>query len=255
MNSLCSFTTLTTTNKNRYINANSYVIGKRRNDRMIILGATAEDDDTDDDTDDEKSDDSSGGGGGGTDILNSPAFLKRKLEVIKSDIAKVDEEIENAKNAVEEGKAVWGEKLASIQTERANLQERMSKQTQEVGGDATVEVAQKLLNVLDNFDRAFASVTPEIDADKEAEAAYKKAYDGILETLKTLGVKEVETVGKEFDYELHNAVMMRPSDEYDEGIVMEELAKGYAYGEVGQDEEGNKLDGQLIRAAMVIVAA
>lgn len=192
---------------------------------------------------------------GATDILNSPAFLKRKLEVLKSDIGQLEEEISNAKAALEQGKEVWGDKLAAIRTERGILQDRMSKQLEEAGGAATVEVVGNMISVLDNFDRAFQSVTPETDADREAEEAYKMAYSNILGTFRNLGVNEVETVGKEFDYEMHNAVMMRPSDEYEEGVVVEELQKGFVYGEIGKDEEGNKLNGQLIRAAMVIVSA
>ena len=65
----------------------------------------------------------------------------------------------------------------------------------------------------------------------------------VLKTFKDLGIREVETVGKEFDYECHQAVMMRPDEDYEEGIVCEELAKGYAME-----------DGKLIRAAMVSVA-
>lgn len=189
------------------------------------------------------------------DILNSPAFLQRKLEVLQADIAKAEEDIENAKVAYEQGKEEWGEKLDTIRTERANLQERMSKQVEEAGGAATVEVVGKLLSVLDNFDRAFTSVAAETDADKEVEEAYKGAYAGILETFKKLGVNEVETVGKEFDYELHNAIMMRPDPDVEEGFIVEELQKGYVYGEVGTDEEGNRMDGQLIRPAMVVVSA
>ena len=52
-----------------------------------------------------------------TDILNSPAFLERKLDVLKSDIAKVDEEIASAKDRLESGKAEWGGQLDELQTE------------------------------------------------------------------------------------------------------------------------------------------
>lgn len=52
-----------------------------------------------------------------TDILNSPAFLQRKLEVIKSDIAKVDEEIVAAKAKLEEGKAEWGHQFDALEVE------------------------------------------------------------------------------------------------------------------------------------------
>ena len=52
-----------------------------------------------------------------TDILNSPAFLQRKLEVIKSDIAKVEEEIVAAKAKLEEGKAEWGHQFDALEVE------------------------------------------------------------------------------------------------------------------------------------------
>lgn len=52
-----------------------------------------------------------------TDILNSPAFLKRKIDVLKSDIAKAEEDIELAKQRLEEGKAEWGAQLDELQKE------------------------------------------------------------------------------------------------------------------------------------------
>jgi molecular chaperone GrpE len=96
---------------------------------------------------------------------------------------------------------------------------------------------------MDNYDRAFQQVVPETDAEKEVEASYKNVYKMIVSALGELGVKEIETVGKEFDYEMHQAVIMRPDEDYDEGIVCEELAKGWA-----------TEDGELIRAAMVVVS-
>lgn len=116
---------------------------------------------------------------------------------------------------------------------------------QNKGGDdeATVTVARQMLGLLDNFDRAFGVLTAETEEQKEIEDAYRATYDKIMTTFETLGVSEVPTVGAEFDYEVHQAVMQRPSDEYDEGIVCEELAKGFVLGD------------KLIRAAMVSVAA
>ena len=52
-----------------------------------------------------------------TDILNSPAFLTRKLEVLKSDIDKIEEEISEAKEVVEAGRAEWGDQLDKLQSE------------------------------------------------------------------------------------------------------------------------------------------
>lgn len=108
---------------------------------------------------------------------------------------------------------------------------------------ATLQVARQMLEVLDTFDRAFGAVTPETEEQSAIQAEYKASYDMIINTLNELGVEQVETVGKEFDYEVHQAVMQRPSEEYEEGIVCEEFQKGF------------KLGNQLVRAAMVAVAA
>ena len=77
----------------------------------------------------------------------------------------------------------------------------------------------------------------------EIVEAYKKTQDMILDAFAELNVTKVETVGVEFDYEMHQAIMQMPSDEYEEGIVCQEFAMGWKCGE------------KLIRPAMVAVAA
>lgn len=179
---------------------------------------------------------------GSSDILNSPAFLKRKIDVLRSDIEKLESDLEKIKIQVEAGKAEWGQQMDDLDKEYKQIQERLSNQNRDGDGAATVQVARQMLNVLDNYDRAFGVVTAETDSEKEIEDAYKASYQKILNTFDALGIREIETVGKEFDYEVHQAVMQRPS-EYDEGIVCEELQKGFVLGD------------KLIRAAMVSVSA
>jgi molecular chaperone GrpE len=179
-----------------------------------------------------------------SDILNSPAFLKRKIDVLMSDIAAVDEKLSEANARYEANKAEWGPQLESLSKEYATMQDRLNKDASSGKEEATIQVVQKLLGVLDNYDRAFGVIEAETDDEKEIEAAYKATYDMIMDAFGNLGVKKIETVGQEFDYNLHQAIMTRVSDEYEEGIVCEELAKGYA------TEEG-----ACLRAAMVVVAA
>lgn len=178
------------------------------------------------------------------DILNSPAFLKRKVEVLKSDIEAAEEKIVAANAVYEENKAEYGDQIENLRKEYANIQERLDKQSGAADTTTVIEVANKLLSVLDNYDRAFSVIEAETDEEKEIEASYKNVYSMILDTLAGLGLKKVETVGTEFDYEFHSAVMMRPDEDFEEGMVCEELAKGYAME-----------DGTLVRAAMVVVAA
>lgn len=186
---------------------------------------------------------SAGDEGGATDILSSPAFLKRKIDVLKSDIEQAEVEVTELTAAAEEGKAEWGDQLDKLRDEYSNIQERLGNQNKQGDTMATVQVVREMLSVLDNYDRAFGAVTPEGPEQEAIEAEFKQTYDQILEIFQDLGVTTVETVGKEFDYEVHQAVMQRPSEDYEEGICCEEFAKGFVMGDT------------LIRAAMVAVAA
>ena len=123
------------------------------------------------------------------------------------------------------------------------MQERFAEQGAQGKETATVEVATKMLNVLDNYDRAFQSLEAATNEEVEIVDAYKNTYDMILDAFAELNVTKVETVGTEFDYEMHQAMMQMPSDEYEEGIVCQEFAMGWKCGE------------KLIRPAMVVVAA
>jgi len=178
------------------------------------------------------------------DILNSPAFLNRKIDVLKSDIAAVEEKIEAANALYEENKAEWGPQIETLRKEYANISSRLDDQSKAGSTVAAKEITQSLINVLDNYDRAFKAVEPSTDTERETEAAYKEVYSMIVASMAELGVTEVETVGQEFNYEFHQAVMMRPDEDYEEGIVCEELQKGWVME-----------DGFLIRAAMVVVTA
>lgn len=117
--------------------------------------------------------------------------------------------------------------------------------TQNKAGDqmATINVVREMLELLDNFDRAFGVIKAGNDAEAAIEAEYKALYQSIVDTFDALGVEQVATVGTEFDYEVHQAVMQRPVEDFEEGMVCDELQKGFKIGDT------------LIRAAMVVVAA
>ncbi|KAL3926739.1 MAG: hypothetical protein SGBAC_013353 [Bacillariaceae sp.] len=180
---------------------------------------------------------------GGTDILNSPEFMKRKIEVLRSDIAQAEADITAAQEEAEAGKAEWGPQIEALEAEYKNIQERLSSQSGQQNSMAITMVVREMLELLDNFDRGFGVITPETDEDAAIEAEYKALYQSVLDKFIELGVEPVETVGIEFDYEVHQAIMQRPSEDYEEGIVCEEFQKGFKMGET------------LIRAAMVAVAA
>ena len=103
----------------------------------------------------------------------------------------------------------------------------MTEQNQEGDSDAKVRVVKGILDLLDNFDRASGVIVPETEEEKVIEAEYKQAYQDILDQFAKMGVTEVPTLGQEFDYELHQAVMQMPGTEYEEGYVCQEFQKGF----------------------------
>ena len=82
----------------------------------------------------------------------------------------------------------------------------------------------------------------EEDKDSSFAKGIEMVYKKLMATLSDMGVTKIEAVGKEFDPTYHNAVMQAPSDEYESGIVTQELQKGYMYKE------------RIIRHSMVMVA-
>ena len=81
---------------------------------------------------------------------------------------------------------------------------------------------------MDNFERGFAAVEEE-DKDDAFVVGMDKIYRQLMDELDKMGVKPIEAVGKEFDPNFHNAVMQTESDEYESGVVAQELLKGYTY--------------------------
>lgn len=103
--------------------------------------------------------------------------------------------------------------------------EKEKTQMYEVGAKSIIE---KILPVVDNFERGLAAV-PEEQRNDAFVDGMDKIYKQMMTVFAELDVKPIEAVGKEFDPEYHNAVMQVESEEYESGIVAQELQKGYMY--------------------------
>ena len=109
-----------------------------------------------------------------------------------------------------------------------NFRKRTEKEKTQMFETGAKSVIEKILPVVDNFERGLAAV-PEDEKDSAFVDGMDKVYRQMLTELDAIGVKPIEAVGKEFDPEFHNAVMQVESEEYDSGIVAQELQKGYIY--------------------------
>lgn len=105
--------------------------------------------------------------------------------------------------------------------------EREKSQMYEIGAKSVIE---KILPVLDNFERGLGAV-PEESREDPFVQGMDKIYKQLMTELENLGVKPIEAVGQEFNPDFHNAVMQVENDELESGTVAQELLKGYMYRE------------------------
>jgi molecular chaperone GrpE len=124
-----------------------------------------------------------------------------------------------------------------------NYRKRTAKEKEEIDLQVKRNTITELLPVVDNFERARAHLKPQSEGEMTIHKSYQGVYKQLVDCLKRLGVAPMRPEGQEFDPNLHEAVMREPTDEHPEGTILEELVRGYYFGE------------RVLRHAMVKVAA
>lgn len=120
------------------------------------------------------------------------------------------------------------DRLQRSMAEFDNYRKRTEKEKAGMYVVGAREVIEKILPVVDNFERGLAAV-PEDMKDNAFVDGMDKIYKQMMTVFEEMDVKPIEAVGKEFDPEFHNAVMQVESGEYESGIIAQELQKGYMY--------------------------
>lgn len=111
-----------------------------------------------------------------------------------------------------------------------NFRKRTEKEKTQMFETGAKSIVEKILPVVDNFERGLAAVTEEEKGTPFVEGM-EKIYKQMMTVLEEAGVKPIEAVGQEFDPNLHNAVMHVEDEEFGENIIAEEFQKGYMYRE------------------------
>ena len=111
-----------------------------------------------------------------------------------------------------------------------NFRKRTEKEKAMMFETGAKSVIDKILPVVDNFERGLGTI-PEDDENSAFASGMKMIYKQMMDELDKIGVKPIEAVGQEFDPNFHNAVMQVESEEYESGVVAQELLKGYMYHE------------------------
>jgi molecular chaperone GrpE len=134
------------------------------------------------------------------------------------------------------------DRLLRKQAEFENYKKRTDREKSEFTQFASADLMKELLNALDSFELALKNAAGEAGGQNMLRG-FELIYKQIQDTLARFGLKPIEAKGKKFDPHFHQAVATQPTDQAEENTVLEEMRKGYL------------LNGRLLRAAMVSVAA
>ena len=120
------------------------------------------------------------------------------------------------------------DRLTRQMAEFDNFRKRTEKEKSQMYEIGAKDIIEKILPIVDNFERGLGSMNEEEKATPFAEGM-EKIYKQLMTTLESLGVKPIDAVGQEFNPDFHNAVMHVEDEELDENIIAEEFQKGYMY--------------------------
>ena len=150
---------------------------------------------------------------------------------------------QDAQAEAPEDDAAKAEKLQQalrLQADFANFRKRSNKEREELSNVITQDILKDMLPILDNFERAMAAETKDVEA---FQKGVEMIFTQFQETLKKDGLEYIETAGKKFDPNFHQAVMRVQNPDLEDDAIAQELQKGYM------------VKGRVIRPSMVQVVA
>lgn len=178
-------------------------------------------------------------------VEQEDAVKETSEEKSKQDASDAAKEEKEASEETQEAKKLFGkkekkkdkaqEKIEELEdkvkrqlAEFENFRNRSEKEKTAMFETGAKSVIEKMLPVIDNFERGLMAVS-EDEKDSPFVDGMNKIYKQMITELGAIGVSPIEAVGLEFDPNLHNAVMQVESEEYESGVVAQELQKGYTY--------------------------
>jgi molecular chaperone GrpE len=176
------------------------------------------------------------------DILMTEEIDQDRSQPVEINIAALSDltgQIESLKIQLEERSTQYMRIAADFE----NYRKRTSKEKEEIDLQVKRNTITELLPVVDNFERARSHLKPQSEGEMTIHKSYQGVYKQLVDCLKRLGVAPMRPEGQQFDPNLHEAVMREATDEHPEGTVLEELVRGYYFGD------------RVLRHAMVKVAA
>jgi len=168
--------------------------------------------------------------------------VRKQLEDEAASLASRAEQAESLASGLEAELAGAKETSKRLSADFENFKRRAQSEKEQLSLTERSKVMERLLPVVDDFERARTSVQPESDGEQKIANGYQAIYSQLVSIFQELGLKQIDTVGQPFDPEIHEAVMRSHSDDFAEDVVMEELRKGFT------------VNDSLLRPAMVKVS-
>ena len=164
----------------------------------------------------------------------------------KRELAQANEEKEALKTQLQAASAQVEElknQNLRLAADFENFRRRTQKEKEELDLQARCLTIKPLLPVIDNFERARSHIKPQTDGEMNIHKSYQSVYKQMVDGLKQIGVSPMRPEGEQFDPNLHEALLSEPTDEHEEGTIIQELERGYILGD------------RVLRHAKVKVAA
>jgi molecular chaperone GrpE len=170
---------------------------------------------------------------------DSTELLKRELAQATNDKDGLKAQLQAYSTQLEELK----NQNLRLAADFENFRRRTQKEKEELDLQAKCVIIKPLLPVIDNFERARSHIKPQTDGEMNIHKSYQSVYKQMVECLKQIGVSPMRPEGEQFDPNLHEALLSEPTDEHEEGTIIQELERGYTLGD------------RVLRHAKVKVAA
>jgi len=170
---------------------------------------------------------------------------------LRSAYAAKERECETLKGQSEESKGLYLRLAADFE----NFRRRTNQEREAMEVQVKIATVTELLSVVDNFERARSQLKPQTEGETAIQNSYQGIYKDMVARLKKIGVAPMRAEGKEFDPNLHEALLRQPTADHPEGTVIDELVRGYMMGDrvlrhaqvrvasAPEEEESSGLDG------------
>ena len=170
---------------------------------------------------------------------NQDALVEEEIK--EESVEEVKEEVASETDKLKADYETLNNQYLRLAADFDNFRKRQEQEREALLKYGKQECMKKIIEVVDNFDRAIQSVE-KIDNVEKMKETFFVLNKQLIDSLTKLGLEHIECVGQKFDPNLHEAVMQTPTEEYEEDTIINELQKGY------------KLGDKVLRPSMVSVA-